>query len=84
MSDAGFEEERVVERAFTMRYVDGSALLRHALTVFGFLQGWVDVVDPDDRGPLFDEVEKRLNALASEQGEFRTTVPMVCLQGRRR
>lgn len=80
---AGFPVARVVESQFRMRFVDGGALFRHALTRIGFLDGWRAVVDPADEVAVFTELEARLNALAQEHGELVLTIPMLYIEGRK-
>ena len=40
MEESGFRISNVIEKSFQMRYLDGSALLRHWLTRLGFIDGW--------------------------------------------
>jgi ubiquinone/menaquinone biosynthesis C-methylase UbiE len=80
---AGFRVERVIEDRFDMRYRDGSALLNHALTRFGFLDGWRRVVDPAVERSVFEKLEARLNTLAQREGELRMSVPMLYLEAQR-
>jgi ubiquinone/menaquinone biosynthesis C-methylase UbiE len=77
---AGFTPSRAVGTSFTMRYADGSALLRHSLTRFGFLGGWKAVVDEPDRRRVFAELEDHLNHHAEHEGELRMTVPALYLE----
>jgi ubiquinone/menaquinone biosynthesis C-methylase UbiE len=77
---AGFRVTRVMEDAFTLRYLDGSALLRHSLTRFGFLDGWRRVVDPAEETTVFAALEARLNEEARAAGELRMTVPRLYLE----
>jgi ubiquinone/menaquinone biosynthesis C-methylase UbiE len=72
---AGFAITRVVEREFQLRFLDGSAMLRHSL-VHWFLLGWRAVVDPADEESVFAELEHRLN----QQGPLVMTVPMVYVE----
>jgi arsenite methyltransferase len=76
----GFQVARVIQESFPIRYADGSAMLRHSLTRIGFLPAWRAVVNPADEQVVFAELEKRLNALAAEQGELRVTIPMVYME----
>lgn len=80
---ARFEVERAVEDRFEMRYLDGSAMLRHPLTRFGFIESWRKVVGPDHERPVFAELERRLNERARRENGLRLTVPMLYLEGRR-
>lgn len=75
---AGFRVTRSEIEHFTMRFLDGSALLRHWL-VYWFLLGWRAVVEPAVEREVFAALEERLNAV----GELRMTVPMLYLEAER-
>jgi arsenite methyltransferase len=81
---AGFDMVKIHEGAFQLRYVDGSALFHHVLTQVGFLEGWRQVVDPEDEEQVFALLEARLNQVAQARGELRLTVPMLYLEGAKR
>ena len=81
LEGAGFRVVNVVEDRFTMRFVDGSALLRHWLVKVGFLDGWRGAVPPEDEQAVFAAVEAKLNARAAQTGELRMTVPMLYIEG---
>jgi ubiquinone/menaquinone biosynthesis C-methylase UbiE len=83
IESAGFRVTRIFEDQFHMRYLDGSAFMRHFLTVIGFLDGWRAVMDVADEVAIFTELENRLNALAHERGELTMTVPMLYVEGRK-
>lgn len=78
---AGFHIVKIQEGAFQLRYVDGSTLFHHVLTQVGFLEGWRQVVAPEDEEQVFARLESRLNQVAQERGELRLTVPMLYLEG---
>ncbi len=75
---AGFEVTDTTTDSFTMRYVDGTSLLRHYFVGLGFSGGWRSVVDPPDVPTVFAELEQRLNDRAQAQGSLDLTIPMVC------
>jgi arsenite methyltransferase len=77
----GFSIVNAAEESFQLRYLDGNALFNHALTQFGFLDGWRGVVDPEDEEHIFALLENKLNQIACAQGELRMTVPMLYLEG---
>jgi arsenite methyltransferase len=79
----GFRIVKVREDRFQLRYLDGSALFNHALTKFGFLDGWRRVVDTEDEEQVFTVLEHKLNRIASLQGGLRMTVPMLYLEGKK-
>jgi arsenite methyltransferase len=83
VSDAGFRIQTCREAEFALRYADGAALLGHPLTRFGFLSGWMAVVDPDEQEPVFQRLQERLDREAADRGELRMNVPMLCLEATR-
>lgn len=77
---AGFRVARAVEREVAIRYVDGAALMRHWLTMVGFLGGWRSAVEPDEEETVFAALEARLDRMAREHGGLRMTVPLLYLE----
>ena len=77
----GFRIVNLREDSFQLRYLDGSALFNHALTKFGFLDGWRRVVDPEDEEQVFAVLEHKLNRIANVEGGLHMTVPMLYLEG---
>lgn len=81
---AGFRVTRVVADHFTLRYRDGSALLRNWFIRLGFLPGWRGVLaelnDPSRERAVFAEIERRLNEQAAAAGELALSVPMLYLE----
>ena len=73
-----------MEDQFEMRFLDGSALLRHSLVRFGFLGGWRSIVTPDEEEEVFRALEQRLNDAAHKRGELRMTVPMLYVEGEKK
>ncbi|MBN8593524.1 MAG: class I SAM-dependent methyltransferase [Anaerolineae bacterium] len=78
----GFQITKVVEDTLTLRYLDGSALLRHWFIRVGFLPAWKAVVAPDQLQTVFQMLETRLNTVSQSSGGLRLTVPMLYLEGR--
>ena len=83
LEEAGFHVQRVVEDEFQMRFLDGSAMLRHSLVRFGFLDGWRSVVSSEEEEEVFNLLEKRLNKAARRARELRMTVPMLYVEGKK-
>jgi ubiquinone/menaquinone biosynthesis C-methylase UbiE len=80
LQQAGFTPSRATATTFTMRYLDGSALLRHYLTLMGFLGGWKSVIDEGDRPRVFTALEDHLNHHAHHRGELHMSVPALYLE----
>lgn len=82
LTEAGFTIERAVESQFEMRFLDGTALFRMPLIRYGFMAGWVNVIDEKDQSALMKKLEKRLNEHAKSQGGLTLNIPMLYLQAR--
>jgi ubiquinone/menaquinone biosynthesis C-methylase UbiE len=78
--ESGFAVSRCFEASFQIRFMDGSALLRHSLVKW-FLDGWRQAVGAGNERWVFDALETRLNAAAERDGCVQMTVPMVYLEG---
>jgi len=85
LESAGFRIRQVHRQTFSMRFLDGSALLRHAFIKIGFLAGWRGVVSAEEefggeqRG-FFVRFEENLNRLARQRGRLELTIPMACIE----
>jgi hypothetical protein len=69
----------VDEESASMRFVDGSALLRHYFIRLGFLDAWRRVVDARREADVFSRLEANLNRLA-EGSPLRLTIPVAYLE----
>lgn len=78
LQQAGFAVTDTAADSFTMRYVDGTSLLKHYFIRLGFLPGWRSVVDPPDVPMILAKLERRLNERARVHGSLDLTVPMAC------
>jgi ubiquinone/menaquinone biosynthesis C-methylase UbiE len=77
LTAAGFRIRRVREQALSMRFLDGSALLRHPFIKIGFLDAWRRVIDPgEEEEEVFARLEENLNRLARKRGELALAIPM--------
>lgn len=83
MTGAGLRVRRIVRDTFMMRYASGGAMLRHWLTLIGFLPAWRAALGPDRERELLAEAERRLDDLAAASGDLAVTVPMLYLEAER-
>jgi len=81
---AGYKIVKVVEDKFSMRFVNGSTLFNHLLTLYGFLDAWRAVVKLEDEDEVFSAIEARLNKIARQNGELKMTIPMLYVEGQKR
>ncbi|HEV2678789.1 MAG TPA: methyltransferase domain-containing protein [Aliidongia sp.] len=79
LTASGFAVSRAVERSFTMRFADGSAMLRHSLVKW-FLDGWREAVGGEHERKVFETLEARLDAIATRDGCVEMQVPMLYLE----
>ena len=84
VQSAGFQVVHVAKDSFRMRFADGSYLLRHRFIRLGFLSGWKSVAPADALQQTFETFERNLNAFAARRGELALTIPMVCVEARKK
>jgi len=80
LAGAGLRVVRTVEDSFAMRFLDGSALLRHHFIRLAFLPAWKDLIPPESRAAFLQALEARLNQVAAAQGSLTLTIPMGYLE----
>lgn len=79
LSHAGFSVARTVRRDFALKFVDGSAMLRHSFMRW-FIDDWRVAIGRNDEREVFAEVERRLN----ERGPLQLTIPALYIEAVRR
>ena len=79
----GFRLSVVHREETSMRFLDGSALLRHYFIKLGFLEGWKSVLAAADQPAVFARLEENLNRLAEGRGELLLTIPMAYVEATR-
>ena len=80
LENTGFSITKILKDRFHWRYLDGSALLRHSLTIYGFLDGWRKILNGEDEPLVFQKIEEKLNEIAQEDGELKMSVPMLYVE----
>lgn len=66
-----------------MRLAGGAALPNHRFIRLGFVLEWKSVAPPDSVLETFENLERRLDAVAAAHGKLALTVPMACFVARR-
>jgi arsenite methyltransferase len=77
--DSRFTVSRCFEQSFHIRFVDGSAMLRHSLVKW-FLDGWRQAIGAEKEREVFNALEAQLNSAAERDGCVQMTVPMLYLE----
>ncbi len=75
LAEAGFDVRRVFHEPFTMRFLNGSALLRQSNIVLGFLPNWRAILPKELEQAFFERLEVNLNRAAAQRGELALTIP---------
>jgi hypothetical protein len=83
LGEVGFQPgpSRTVE--VSLRYADGSAMLRHSLIRAGFLPAWMEIVKDQGVPAVFSRLEENLNQYCKSAGQLRVTVPIAYIEGRK-
>lgn len=80
---AGFTDGRASEDVFSLRFADGSAMLRHSFMMRGFLDQWRAIAGPADERALLRALEARLNARAEREGGLRLSVTALYVEAQK-
>lgn len=75
LANAGLIVQEVVTDTFTLRYLDGTALLNHSFIGRAFLEAWYEFIPVADRASIFAVLETNLNVFARQHGELRLDIP---------
>lgn len=77
LAGAGFRIVEIAHDRFRYRFRDGRAMFHHFLIRLAFLDSWKEILEPDRRDDIFQEIELRLNRVAEAEGEIRLSVPFI-------
>jgi ubiquinone/menaquinone biosynthesis C-methylase UbiE len=81
LEESGFRISRTSNESFNMRFLDGSALLRHYFIRLGFLDGWKNAIPKNQQNTFFERLEDNLNKYANKNGELKLTIPLGYIEG---
>jgi ubiquinone/menaquinone biosynthesis C-methylase UbiE len=76
----GLRITKVHEASASMRFADGSSLLRQYSIKLGFLGAWKGVVNPRRLEEIFCRLESNLNQWAESRGGLALTIPMAYVE----
>jgi len=83
LSESGFEIKSIKNDSFTLRFLDGATMFNHSLIKYWFLDGWKNIMKPDDLQNIFEQLEDKLNSISKENNEIILTVPFVTVDCRK-
>ena len=84
LNENGYVINEIYQDMFEYRFTNGSALMSHFLITLSFLESWKGLLPDNRTEEIFEEVEKRLNKTAEENGFIKLTIPFVLIDGRKK
>ncbi len=78
---SGLKVTRTFEDSFTMRFLDGTAMLNHYFVKLGWLSSWLELVPAELHLQVFPLLEHNMNTYAAQNGNLVLTVPMAYVEG---
>lgn len=81
---SGFSINNTIHDQFEYNYIDGSTMLNHYFIRLAFLPSWKELVPKHKLKAIFNEVETRMNKIASEEGSFKLSVPFVLIDSEKK
>lgn len=79
LNDNGFGINEISHDGFEYRFVDGSAMFSHFLISLSFIESWKNLIPENLQREIFEEVEKRLNETARQNGFLKLTIPFALI-----
>jgi len=75
----GFEQIKQIEETTYLRFVSSKALFNHSLIRIAFLTSWQSIIPKEKWISFLKLVTNSIEAIISNKGEFKMTIPMVYL-----
>ena len=79
LKGSGFTIRKIKINEFKISCLDGTSMFNHYLIKHWFLDGWKEIVNPENLGRIFEQVENQINDIANKKGGFALTVPYVTI-----
>jgi ubiquinone/menaquinone biosynthesis C-methylase UbiE len=83
-NENGFHKTQEVHDSFTFKFSDGTALLNHYFLRMAFIDSWIKCIPESFQELIMTDVEQRINEIAARQIGFSLSVPIVCLEFRKK
>ena len=79
LTDRGYKVNDLSKYEFEYSFAGGSAMFNHFLIKLAFIGSWKEIVPEERQKEVFEEVEKRLNEIAENEGVFKLSVPYILM-----
>ena len=79
LNDNGFGINEISHDKFTYIFVDGTAMFNHFLIKLAFIDSWKVLIPEDIQNEIFEEIVKRLNQSALNNGSLKLTIPFAII-----
>ena len=79
LNDNGFGINEISHDKFTYSFVDGTAMFNHFLIKLAFIDSWKVLIPEEIQYEFFEEIVKRLNQFALNNGSLKLTIPFAII-----
>jgi len=79
LNDNGFGINEISHDKFTYSFVDGTAMFNHFLIKLAFIDSWKVLIPEEIQNEFFEEIVKRLNQFALNNGSLKLTIPFAII-----
>lgn len=79
LNDNGFGINEISHDKFTYSFVDGTAMFNHFLIKLAFINSWKVLIPEEIQNEFFEEIVKRLNQFALNNGSLKLTIPFAII-----
>ena len=79
LNDNGFGINEISHDKFTYIFVDGTAMFNHFLIKLAFIDSWKVLIPEEIQNEFFEEIVKRLNQFALNNGSLKLTIPFAII-----
>ena len=79
LNDNGFGINEISHDKFTYSFVGGTAMFNHFLIKLAFINSWKVLIPEEIQNEFFEEIVKRLNQFALNNGSLKLTIPFAII-----
>jgi ubiquinone/menaquinone biosynthesis C-methylase UbiE len=79
-----FYKSREIRDSFSYKFASGTALFNHHFFKLAFIDCWVKCIPLKHQKVILSDLEKKINIIAQHHNGFTLTVPLVCIEFRKR
>jgi arsenite methyltransferase len=78
-NNSGFSIVDSIQDKFTMKFIDGNAMLDYFFIRLCFLGKWTNIIKEENKELVFKRIIREIDLIAAQKGEFILTVPFALI-----